>query len=121
MNTGLRRRVDGLIGQHEAKQESQVKRGLDGDIRVARLATTLAGVFGSPGVDRVGREPDRQAAALDEGAIVGSPVCDTVSGLVARMDLRSLRHPLIIVQRRYQGKSDVRVDSCTNAQKPYQS
>ncbi len=53
--------------------------GLDRHVRVVTGATTLTGVGRLPGRERLGRHPDRQAAALLERLVILRPVGDLVA------------------------------------------
>ncbi len=88
----------------QTQEQAQVKSSLHRDIRVATLAASAAVLLGSPGRDRLGREPYSEASTPYQATIVGRPVRDAVASLVIRVDLRPLRHPQIMIQEPSRGK-----------------
>ena len=62
------------LPQRQAEHRPQRQRRRDGQGRIARLAASRRSRLSLPGRDRRVGEPDRQAAALTQGCIVGRRV-----------------------------------------------
>ncbi len=99
----------------QTQEQAQVKSSLHRDIRVATLAASAAVLLGSPGRDRLGREPHGQTSTPYQALIAGRPVGDAVASFVIRVDLRPFSHPQIMIRTRRRGKRGSHSDSCTNA------
>ena len=83
------RRQDPLgLAEGQGEDEPDRQRRFNREVGVPQLPAPPADPRGLPGGDGGRREPDRDVASSDEGAIVGGPVLDAVFRLVRGMDSR---------------------------------
>ena len=78
------------LSPRQMKHHTKNKRRLDRQIGVLELSTRFPAWWGSPLTDGFVREPERQGAAVDQGLVIGVPVCDLMS-LLDVLGLASLK------------------------------
>ena len=76
------------LAQGQTEDKSECHRGADREIREPLLPARLTRRRRSPRVPRIGRQPQRHVASLDQRSVVCRPIPDVVFRLVLRLNPR---------------------------------